>query len=149
MRRTYVFPVNNLIRNLALFSSSVSVGIMGGIFLILNTESIDLICNPRTPLYYVKEDMKQTEKYIKYKKERIIEKGKELECLNMFENSEKIEEKKKEIISLIEYTKKKIIEDETEIEVYRKGIEKIELEELKKIPLMPVEMGFRKLFYSP
>ena len=119
----------------------ISIGLaLGGSALI---DSVEQTIIPRTPEYLANQKKKELQRWIGYEKKEITKKEREIECFNKYKNSVYQDNIVRDIKTGIKYN------NET-VDMYEKKI--LELEEafcLKEpAPLMPIEMGFRKLFYT-
>ena len=136
-------------------TDTVLVGVLGGIcslFASVGTvllsykiiESVDNAINPRTPEYLANQKKKQLVSWIKGDNEKIVEKQILLDGLKKYKNSEHKTITERDIKFEIEYLKRSVDRWNHEKEV----IEFAFCLHQEPAPLMPVEMGYRKLFYG-
>jgi hypothetical protein len=125
-----------------MYMGVVSMGLaLGGAMLI---ESVDNRINPRTPEYLANQKKKQLVSWIKGDHKRIQEKERVLDSLKKYKDSEHKNNTERDIKIEIEYLKRLLERWEHEKEVLDFAFC---LEE-EPAPLMPVEIGFRKMFFG-
>ena len=135
------------------FTETAIIGVFGGFYMgvvgmggYMLIESIYERMNPRTPEYLANKKKKVLISLIKSDSNRIVEKQKLLDGLKKYKDSEYKSMTEKDIKFEIEYLKRSL--DQWN---HQKGVLEFAfcLHDEEEPPLMPIEMGFRKLFYSP
>jgi hypothetical protein len=127
----------------SLYMTVIGIGVgLGGCIVIREVEQK---INPRTPEYLAKEKKKELIKYINGDKRRIEEHEKTIESFNRYKESEHQNNTVRDIKAEIEYLNRSIDRWEHEKEVLDDAFCLIDKE---PAPLMPIEMGFRRLLYS-
>ena len=142
MRRVKISSTDTLILSFfgSLYMTVIGMGLgLGGCIVIREVEQK---INPRTPEYLAKEKKKELIKYINGDKRRIEEHEKTIESFNRYKESEHQNNTVRDIKAEIEYLNRSLDRWEHEKEVLDFAFCLKE-----EPPLMPEEMGFRKLFY--
>jgi hypothetical protein len=126
-----------------IYMGVVSMGVaLGGSIIIREVEKT---INPRTPEYLAKQKKLQLVKWIEGDKKSIQEKEKQIESFKKYKESEYQNNTVRDIKFEIEYLKRCLDRWEHEKEVLDDVFCLIDEE---PVPLMPIEMGFRRLLYS-
>ena len=141
------------------FTDTAIIGVFGGMYMGVVSmglalggsvfiKSIDERIYPRTPEYLAHQKIRGLISLIKSDTKRIVEKEKLLDSLKKYKDSEHKNITERDIKFEIEYLKRSLEQWNHEKEVLEFAFILPDDTEKEPAPLMPVEMGYRKLFFG-